>query len=479
MEDNEKDFDLNKTDSEVPEKRDYEEELLQIISSENPPSVIREKLDDYHENDIASIIPSLTKEERKKLYKILGVDRVSEIFTYLDDVDKYIEELDAEKAADIIESMDADDAIDVLDELGDDKKEEIISLMEKESVEDIQLIDSYDDDMIGSRMTTNFISVNKNLTIKQAMRKVIADAADNDNISTIYAINDDETFYGAIELRDLIRAREQTPLDEIITTSYPYVYATETVEECIEELKDYQEDSIPVLNKDNVLIGAITSSDIVEVVNEELGDDYAKFAGLTEAEDINEPLFKSMRKRIPWLLALLLLGLIVSSIIGRFQAPVMTAGLALLYSFQSLILDMSGNTGTQSLGVTIRVLNEEGFEGKKKFLYVLKEMRVALCNGLIIGSLAFTFIGLYLFLIDKQPAYYAFEISACIGISLITAMLIAGLDGTLIPMLFKKIGIDPAVASGPLITTINDLIAVCTYYGLSLLLFVQIGIFTV
>ncbi len=478
MDKNEKDFE-QEVENEVPEKRDYEEELLKIIRSDNPPSVIKDELDNYHENDIASIVPSLTEEERKKLYKTLGVDKVSEIFAYLDDVDKFIEELDAERAADIIESMDADDAIDVLEELEDDKKEEIINLMEKESVQDIQLIDSYDDDMIGSRMTTNFIAISKNLSVKQAMKKVIADAAENDNISTIYAINDDDTFYGAISLRDLIIAREQTPLDDIITTSYPYVYATETVEECIEELKDYSEDSIPVLNKENFIIGVITSSDIVEVVDEELGDDYAKLAGLTAAEDISEPLLKSMKKRIPWLLALLALGLIVSSIIGKFQTPVISAGLVLLYSFQSLILDMSGNTGTQSLGVTIRVLSDEDFKGKKKFLFILKEMRVALCNGLIIGSLAFLTIGLYLTFVDGQEAWFAFEISACIGLSLVTAMVIAGLDGTAIPMLFQKIGIDPAVASGPLITTINDLIAVCTYYGLSLLLFVQIGVFKV
>ncbi|MBQ7642645.1 MAG: magnesium transporter, partial [Clostridia bacterium] len=308
----------------IPEKRDYEEELLAIIKSDDPPKVLKDKLGDYHENDIASILPKLTKQERIKLYRCLGNEAVSEIFAYLDDVDKYIEELDAEKAADIIESMDADDAIDVLDELEDDKKEEIISLMEKESVEDIQLIDSYDDDMIGSRMTTNYIAINKDLSVKQAMRSVIREAADNDNITTIYALNGDGTFYGAIELRDLIRARETTPLDDIITTSYPYVYATETIEECIEQLKDYSEDSIPVLNKDNALIGVITSSDIVEVVDEELGDDYAKLAGLTEAEDIKEPLFKSMRKRIPWLLALLALGLVVSGVIQQFQAFIPT-----------------------------------------------------------------------------------------------------------------------------------------------------------
>ncbi|HBF86063.1 MAG TPA: magnesium transporter, partial [Clostridiales bacterium] len=447
------DIDLKEEVSdEVPERRDFAEELLKIINSDEPPEQLKKDLENYHENDIAAIIPELTKQERIRLYKVLGVEKVSKIFAYLDDVEEYIEELDSEKAADIIESMDADDAIDVLEELESDKKEELINLMEKDSVEDIKLIDSYDDDLIGSRMTTNFIAFDKKLTVKQAMRVVIQEAYENDNITTLYALNEDGTFYGAIALSDLIRAREGTPLDDIITTSYPYVYANETVEECIEELKEYSEDSIPVLRQDNVLIGVITASDIVEVVDEELGDDYAKLAGLTEAEDLNEPLFKSMRKRIPWLLALLALGLVVSTIIGKFQGPVMSAGLALLYSFQSLILDMSGNTGTQSLGVTIRVLNDEDFKGKRKFLYVLKEMRVALCNGLIIGTLAFAFIGLYLTFVENRPAWYGFEISACIGIALVIAMLIAGLDGTLIPILFKKVGIDPAVASGPLIT---------------------------
>lgn len=475
---NEENKNLEENFDNVPEKRDYEEELLNLVKSDIPPEQLKRELENYHENDIAAILPELSKAERIKLYKVLGVDTVSEVFTYLDDVEEYIEELDSEKAADIIESMDADDAIDVLEELESDKKEEIINLMEKDSVADIQLIDSYDEDMIGSRMTTNYISLNKKLSVKQAMKVVVQEAGENDNITTIYALNDDGTFYGAIDLSDLIRAREGTPLDDIITTSYPYVYATETVEECIEALKDYSEDSIPVLRKDNVLIGVITASDIVEVVDEELGDDYAKLAGLTEAEDINEPLLKSMRKRIPWLLALLVLGLVVSTVIGRFQTQI-PAGLVIIYSFQSLILDMSGNTGTQSLGVTIRVLNDEEFTGKRKFLYVLKEMRVALCNGLIIGTLAFTAIGVYLTFIEGFPAYFGFEISACIGISLVTAMVIAGLDGTLIPIIFKKIGIDPAVASGPLITTINDLIAVVTYYGLSLLLFVQLGIFII
>lgn len=475
-------IDENEVVTQVPEKRDYEEELLKLIKSDEPPERLKEDLGDYHENDIAAILPELTQEERAKLYRILGIEKVSEIFPYLDDVEEYIEELPNEKAADIIENMDADDAVDVLEELEDDKKEELIKLMQKDSVKDIKLIDSYDDDMIGSKMTTNFIAVKKNLSIKQAMRAVITEAGENDNISTLYAVNDDDTFYGAIDLKDLIRARDGTPLDNIITTAYPYVYAKETVEECIDQLKDYEEDSIPVLNGNNVLIGVITQSDIVEVVHEELGDDYAKLAGLTEAEDINEPLFKSMRKRIPWLLALLALGLIVSTVIGSFQSLITIPQLFILFSFQSLILDMGGNTGTQSLGVTIRVISDDELDKKNRFKFIFKELRVGFFNGLLIGTLAFIAVAIFLTFISPvkdASKYFGFEISACIGIALLCSMVVASLDGTLIPILFKKIGIDPAVASGPLITTVNDLVAVCIYYGVSLLLFVEIGLFTI
>lgn len=475
-------IDENEVVTQVPEKRDYEEELLKLIKSDEPPERLKEDLGDYHENDIAAILPELTQEERAKLYRILGIEKVSEIFPYLDDVEEYIEELPNEKAADIIENMDADDAVDVLEELEDDKKEELIKLMQKDSVKDIKLIDSYDDNMIGSKMTTNFIAVKKNLSIKQAMRAVITEAGENDNISTLYAVNDDDTFYGAIDLKDLIRARDGTPLDNIITTAYPYVYAKETVEECIDQLKDYEEDSIPVLNGNNVLIGVITQSDIVEVVHEELGDDYAKLAGLTEAEDINEPLFKSMRKRIPWLLALLALGLIVSTVIGSFQSLITIPQLFILFSFQSLILDMGGNTGTQSLGVTIRVISDDELDKKNRFKFIFKELRVGFFNGLLIGTLAFIAVGIFLTFISPvkdASKYFGFEISACIGIALLCSMVVASLDGTLIPILFKKIGIDPAVASGPLITTVNDLVAVCIYYGVSLLLFVEIGLFTI
>ena len=461
----------------IPEKRDYVEELLSIIRTQKSNREIKEKLSEYHDNDIAEVIPSLTEEERKKLYKIIGIDAVSDVFAYLDDVDEYLAELDNEKAADIIESMDADDAIDVLDELSEERRSELLPLIEEDAKKDIQLIDSYSDEQIGSRMTTNFISIKKSFSVKQAMRSLITQAANNDNVSTIYAVNDDDTFYGAIELRDLVIARESSLLEDIITTNYPFFYARESTAECIESLKNYQEDSIPILNVENVLIGVITASDVVEAIDEELSDDYAKLAGLTSEEDIDESTFKSVGKRLPWLFILLFLGMAVATIIQAFQQLIPT-NLIILYTFQSLILGMSGNSGTQSLAVTIRVLNDEGLTAKERAKLVWKELKVGSLNGLIIGLLSFVFIGLYVQYFETSFVSTfntsGFAVSFCIGISLFIAMLIASLVGTLIPIFFKKIGIDPAVASGPLITTVNDLVSVCIFYGVSILMLVSV-----
>ncbi len=470
---NEEKLEVNK---EIPKKPDYVEELLSIINSDLTNKEIKEQLSYYHDNDIAGVIPELSSEARKKLYRILGLETVSDIFAYLEDANEYLLELGNEKAADILESMDADDAIEILDDLSEERKKEILPLLEPEAKEDIELIDSYSDEQIGSRMTTNFISVKNTYSVKQAMRSVISQAADNDNITTIYVTNESEEFYGAIELRDLVIAREKTPLDSIITTNYPFLYANENTEDCIEKLKDYEEDSFPVLDNFNKLIGIITASDLVVAVDEQLGEDYAKFAGLTEEEDLDEPLFKSVKKRIPWLFILLFLGMLVATVIQSFQAYIPTS-LLIIYTFQSLILGMSGNSGTQSLAVTIRLINDEDLTFKEKFKFVFKEIRVATLNGLIIGLIAFVFIGLYIQFIEKSFVQdfniSGFAVSLCIGISLLVSMIIAGLDGALIPIIFKKLGIDPAVASGPLITTINDLVAVLVYYGTSILLLVN------
>lgn len=448
------------------------QELIAIITSNASEQEIREKLDDYHENDIAEALENLGEAERKRLYRIIGIEKASEIFTFLDDIGMYLEELDPRKAADIIENMDADDAVDALDEVDADMREQLIRYMTKEAKEDIELIRSYSDDEIGSQMTTNYIEIGRDLTIRQAMKTLIEQAEANDNISTIYVKDDSDKYYGAIDLKDLICARDYVELESLISTSYPYVRAYEKIDDCIERLKDYAEDSIPVLDDADTLLGVITSQNIVEVVDDEMGEDYAKLAGLTAEEDLNETLFQSMKKRLPWLVALLALGMFVSSVVGMFENVV--SQIALIVSFQSLILDMAGNVGTQSLAVTIRVLMDERLTMKDKVQLVWKEIRVGFTNGFILGLLSFLSVGLYIYLLKGKTPIYAFSISGCVAIALLVAMTISSFVGTIIPMFFHKIKVDPAVASGPLITTVNDLVAVITYYGVAWVLLINV-----
>ncbi len=460
----EKEPDSEQEEQELFEHPDYEQELIDIIRGDLPLEQKKERLQDYHYNDIASVLERLTPDERKRMYQLLGAEEVSEIFAYLDDASDYLEELSPESAAHIVQEMDADDAVDVLEDLDEEQQQAIIEHMDEESRRDIDLIQSYEEDEIGSKMTTNYIAIQRGITVKQAMRSLVEQAADNDNLGTIYVLDTDETFYGAITLQDLIIAREYTDLETLVTTSYPYVYDHETVDDCIEQLKDYSEDSIPVLDSDKHLLGVITSQDLVEVVDEEMGEDYAKLAGLTEEEDLNEPLLHSIRKRVPWLLILMLLGLIVSSVVGVFE-PVMTA-LPLVVAFQSMVLDMAGNTGTQSLAVTIRVLTDENLTGRQKLHMVFKEGRVGFCDGLILATVTTLAVGIYIHLTKGRPVEQSFLASGCIGLSMIIAMTFSSLTGTLMPMFFKKIKVDPAVASGPLITTLTDMVAVVTYYTL-------------
>lgn len=238
----------------------------------------------------------------------------------------------------------------------------------------------YDENEIGSYMTTNYVQIQEGISVRKAMSELVCQAGTNDNIMTIYVVN-----------------RE------------------------------------------------------------------AK----TAEEDLMESTMQSMKKRLPWLIVLLFLGMFVSSVVGVFEGVVATVPIVIC--FQSLVLDMAGNVGTQSLAVTIRVLMDEKVTGKQKALLLIKEMKTGLLNGGLLGGVTFLFLGVYIHLLKGYAWYGAFCVSGCVGVALLVAMVVSSLVGTFVPMLFHKIKIDPAVASGPLITTINDLVAVVTYYGLAYL----------
>ena len=461
-------------DDEAPaEKPDYTLEIAGIIKSNASPRALRERLSDYHDNDIAETLLTLTPAYRKKVYRVLDVSTLSGILEYADDdeIAQYLDEMDVKKAAVVLSHMEPDVAIAVLREMEKSKRLLMVDLVDDDFRRDIALLASFDEDEIGSKMTTNYIVIHDNLTVKEAMTELVRQAPENDNISTIFVLDGSNVFCGAIDLKDLIIARQGTPLDDLIMTSYPYVYGTETIDDCIEKLKDYSEDLIPVLDNSNQMLGVITSQSIIQVVDDELGEDYARLAGLTAEEELAEPLKDSMRKRLPWLIALLILGMVVSTVVGVFEGVI--SQLTLIMFFQSMILDMSGNAGTQSLAVTIRVLMDENLTAKQKAGHVFKEVRVGFCNGILLSSVAVILVGLYIMILKDRPPHMAFAISGCVGVALLTAMTLASLLGTTIPMILTKLKVDPAVASGPLITTLNDLIAVITYYSMSYVLLIK------
>lgn len=452
---------------------DYVAEIIVALRGGFAPGQLREKLMSYHENDIAESLEQITVAERARLYSLLDSEVLAGILEYSGNLKIYLMELTLRKRIDVLSRLDPATAADCLNEMHKTERATMLELLDDERRREITLLSSFEDDEIGSWMTTNFIAVHNGITIREAMKQLVEQAAENDNISTIYVLDPNDRFFGAIDLKDLIIARDTKTLSDITTPSYPYFYADELIEDCMERIKGYSEDSIPVLDRNHRLLGVLISQDMTLMVDEELGEDYAKLAGLTTEEDLNEPLHKSILKRLPWLGILLGLGLVVSSVVGIFESVV--ASLTLIVSFQSLVLGMAGNAGTQSLGVTIRILTDEKINGRQKVKLISKEARIGLLNGLILGLLSFGLIGLYLMVFKAQSAYEAFSISMCTGIALSVSILLSSVTGTVIPLIFKKLKIDPAVASGPLITTINDLVAVVSYYGLAWLLLIGVA----
>lgn len=447
-------------------------QIVEIIKSTRSIDEMTEKLKDFHDKDIAQSFELLNTAERNLLYSALDAEWLADIISYIDNPVQYVEEIGIEKLAAIINEMDADDAVDLWSVIEESVKVKLRPMIDDETKTDIRLINSYEEDEIGSLITTNFICIKQNLTIRQAMHELVRQAGENDNISTIYVVDEKNRFCGAIDLKDLIIARESTKLETLISYAYPYLLDHEKISETIQKIKDYAEDSLPVLDKNKKIVGIITSQDVVEAVDDELGEDYAKLAGLASEEDITETTKDSVKKRLPWLIILLFLGMGVSTVVGAFEGVV--AVLPVVICFQSLILDMAGNVGTQSLAVTIRVLMDENLTGKDKLKLVIKEMKVGFCNGALLGIMALVCLGIYIALFKGYAFGTAMVISACVGVALLVAIVISSLIGTLVPMLFHKMKIDPAVASGPLITTVNDLVAVVTYYGLAWIFLIKL-----
>ena len=320
-------------------------------------------------------------------------------------------------------------------------------------------------------MTRDYVSVQEGASVREAMRSLVKQAGERENVSTIYVVDAAGILTGSIELARLIRAREGDALASVTERDVPAVNIGEDAAGCAARLRALGAEGAPVVDGMGRLRGALTAVELARIESGAMDEDYARLGGLTEGEDLCEPLRASVRKRLPWLLALLALGLVVSSVVGAFEQVV--SRLPLIISFQSLVLDMAGNVGTQSLAVTIRVLTDRRAGRAQKLRLLAKETRVGAANGLALAVLSVAFIGLYLVLFKGQDAALALSVAFCTSVALAVSIVLSSAAGTVIPLVFDRLHIDPAVASGPLITTVNDLIAVVTYYGLAWLLLMR------
>ena len=338
-------------------------EILEIINTLSDDEIAT-RLSDYHPKDIADALQTLSEEDREKVYSLFDASFIAEIMSFYDDVEDYIEELSLEHTLDIIEEMDSDEALDILNELDKEDKEEIIELLEDEVKENILQVDKYDEDLVGSYMSDNYLVIHEKDSIKTAMSSMVKQAGEHDNIFTLFVVDDHEKYVGAIQLKDLIISRKDVELSSLIMTSYPSFYDDQIMSEVVNKMREYEETMFPVISRDGTLLGSIDIDSIAEVVEEEFEEDYAKLGGLSESEELDESIFSSIKKRIPWLGFLLVLSLIVSSVIGSFEKVI--DSLPVIVFFQSMILGMAGNVGTQSLAVTIRNLTDPDFIKDKK-----------------------------------------------------------------------------------------------------------------
>ena len=445
--------------------RDFILEILNLIQNTMDDEVLSDELSQYHASDIADSFDELTDEEIRRLYDILPSEFLADIITYIEEKERYLDLMENEDVADILDNMESNDAAEVLEELDEEDILEINQLVEPETLEDINLINSYDDNELGSVMSTDYIEIKADLTIKQAMKAVINSANEVENINVIYVTDEVGKYVGIITLRDLIRARSTDLLEDIIKTNYPTLYDYSLLDEIDHDILDYELESYGVLDRRGLLIGIVNDETLIELVEEEYKEDYAMLAGISEIEDTTEPIYKSVLARLPWLAFLLVIGLLVSLLTSSFEKVILE--LTTVVFFQSLILGMAGNTGTQSLAVTISKLNDD----EKKIGKVIKrELITGFLNGLIIAVIAFGLVMGFLLLRNEGMAA-CLKTALSVSISLIISMSIAAFLGAFVPYVLSKLKVDPAVASGPFITTINDIVAIIIYYSLASLLF--------
>lgn len=443
--------------------RDFIEELQQNIEFEQREQIIS-MLEDLHPADIAEIYEELNIDEAKFTFLLLEEEVAADVLAELeeDDRKKFLKAFPPSILAKrFIENMDSDDAADLIQELPEEKQERVLYHMDdEEQIEDIKELLSYDEDSAGGLMAKELFLVNQDLTVRQCLVELRKQAEEVNDVYYIYVVDDANKLIGTLSLKALLIASAQTKAKDICNTDVISAQLDEKSEEVALMMQKYDLVALPVVNKTGELMGRITIDDVVDVIKEEAEKDYQMISGLIDDVESSDSVYRLTRARFPWLLIGLFGGIIGAGVIGHFEGDIAKyAGLAL---FLPLIAAMGGNAGVQSSSIVVQGIasGDMGIDsiGKK----LVKELAVSFVNGIILSMLIFTYS--YFF-------HDSFPLTISVSIALFIVIIFASLFGTLVPMLLNRFEIDPALATGPFITTVNDIMGLLIYLYIARMIF--------
>lgn len=412
-------------------------------------------LDDFHYADIAEILDELDLEESVYIIKLLDSDTTSDILTELDEDirEKVLRNLSAKEIAEEIEELDTDDAVDIISELSEKRQLEVISKIEdQEHKAEIEELLAYDEDSAGGLMAKELVKVYDTWTVAGCLRRIRGQAEEVTRVHSVYVVNKQDRLVGRLSLKDLIVAKNEQKIADIYISNVDFVYVNDDAEDVAKIMSKYDLEAIPVVDENQILLGRITIDDIVDVLKEEADKDYQLAAGITQDVEADDSILELTRARLPWLFLGLIGGIGAFIIMSYFEGSLPEEAI-ILFLFTPLIAAMAGNVGVQSSAIIVQGLANDDVKGSINSR-LIKEMLLAALNGLILSLFLFLFVFAW-----EQD----FKLALAISVSLVIVIIIAGLIGTFIPLFLDRRGIDPAIATGPFITTSNDIFGIVIY----------------
>ena len=435
-------------------------QVIDLVDN-NQDTLLLVKLNELHHADIAEILEELNVDQSTYIIKLLESDKTSEILMELDEDfrEQILNNLSPKEIAKEIEELDTDDATDIISELSVEKQKKVISkIIDAEHKADIKELLKYDEDSAGGLMAKELVKVNENWTVTKCVKEMRIQANEVTRVHSIYVVDDNDKLIGRLSLKDLLVANPRSSIKSVYIPKVDFVNVHDEAESVANIMQKYDLEAIPVVDDKNTLLGRITIDDIVDLIKEEAEKDYQLAAGILQDVDVDDTIFELSRARLPWLLLGLLGGIGAAVVMGAFDD--ILAKHQILFYFTPLIAAMAGNVGVQSSAIIVQGLANDDIRGSVNNR-LIKETFLSILNGVILSVILFLFI-----MISGEEYLVALAIS----ISLVIVIIVAGIIGTFIPLFLEKRGIDPAIATGPFITTSNDIFGILIYFYIAKLI---------